>query len=255
MKKILINLSLLSIIGITVYLAYFYDNDQTKVTENVQSLEEEAWFGEEEPVKTGDPNFIRTISLDVPLENQFEGIVLENGCEITSLSMLLQYYGFEVNKNQLAKLLDYVPYALNKTTHGNPDLGFVGDIKKGNEAMGVHVDPIAKVAKQIVNEEFEVVAGKGRSFQDVLQQLQADTPVWILATLEMTIPSDADFISWQTKEGEMQVTPLIHSVVLTGMDAENVYYNDPSGIKDARVSIADLEDIYNKMGKQSLFLK
>lgn len=256
-KKILINLSLLSIIGLTVYFAYFYDNEKkTGATERLQVVEEDPlWFGEEEPVKQGDPDFVRSIRLDVPLESQFEGIILENGCEITSLSMLLQYYGYEVNKNQLAKELDYVPYALSKTTYGNPNLGFVGDIKEGKKAMGVHVDPIAKVARKIVKNEFEVVASQGRSFQDILQRLQEDTPVWIISTLDMQIPTEDDFISWKTKEGTLQLTPLIHAVVLTGMDENNVYYNDPYGVKDASIAIADLEEVYNKMGQQSLYLK
>lgn len=255
-KKILINLSLLSIIGVTVYFAYFYDHENKKsATEMSKGIEDVSWFGEEEPVKQGDPDFVRSIRLDVPLESQLEGIALENGCEITSLSMLLQYYGYEVNKNQLAKELDYVPYTLNQTTYGNPNVGFVGDIKKGKKAMGVHVDPIAKVARKIVKDDFEVVASQGRSFQDILNKLQEDTPVWILSTISMQIPTEDDFIPWKTKEGTLQVTPLIHSVVLTGMDGNNVYYNDPYGFKDASIPTEDLKEVYNKMGKQSLYLK
>lgn len=257
-KKILINLGLLSIIGITVYFAYFYESPKVKAEkaqEVEESIEAALWFGEDEPVKRGDPDFIRSIRLDVPLESQLEGHVLENGCEVTSLSMLLQYYGFEVNKNQLAEMLDYEPYSVDKKTHGNPDLGFVGDIEKGKEAMGVHVDPIAKVAREVIQGEFEVVASKGRSFRDVLKRLQADTPVWIISTLDMQIPAKADFITWKTKQGEIKVTPLIHSVVLTGMDEENVYYNDPFGVRNASISIEDLEQVYNRMGKQSLYLK
>ena len=49
------------------------------------------------------------VLLDVPLESQFDSPSLENGCEVTSLSMLLSFYGYETTKNQLAEQLDYVP--------------------------------------------------------------------------------------------------------------------------------------------------
>lgn len=254
-KKILINLGLLSIIVLTAYFAYFYESPKVKRAKEEQAIEESLWFGEDEPVKKGDPDFIRSIRLDVPLENQLEGHILENGCEITSLSMLLQYYGFEVDKMQLAEKLTYEPYLVDKKNHGNPNIGFVGNMEKGKEAMGVHVEPIAEVAKGIVQEEFEVVASQGRSFKELLNRLQEDTPVWIISTLEMKIPTPDDFIPWQTKQGELKVTSLIHSVVLTGMDEKYVYYNDPFGIKDASVSIEDLEQVYNRMGKQALYLK
>ncbi|MHC5269377.1 C39 family peptidase [Enterococcus sp. LJL98] len=254
-KKILIHLLLLSIVGLTVYFSYFYESPKAKQQAEQEAVEDAFWFGEEEPVKKGDPAFIRSIRLDVPLEDQLANHALENGCEITSLSMLLQYYGFEVDKNQLANKLDYEPFTIDKKTHGDPNQGFVGNIETGKQAMGVHVEPIAKVARAIVQEEYEVVAGKGRSFQEILNKLQEDTPIWILSTLEMTVPTKEDFLSWQTKAGEIQVTPLIHSVVLTGMDEQYIYYNDPLGGKSARVTLEVLEQVYNRLGKQSLYLK
>lgn len=48
--------------------------------------------------------------LDVPLEDQYGGeVAMENGCEITALSMLLNYYGYGTDKNELVDLLDFVP--------------------------------------------------------------------------------------------------------------------------------------------------
>ena len=39
--------------------------------------------------------------LNVPIENQMPD--LPNGCEVTSLSMLMNYYGIRVTKNELAQ--------------------------------------------------------------------------------------------------------------------------------------------------------
>lgn len=65
------------------------------------------------------------VLLDVPLESQFDSPSLENGCEVTSLSMLLSFYGYETTKNQLAEQLDYVPVFNADGTHGDPNEGFL----------------------------------------------------------------------------------------------------------------------------------
>lgn len=93
--------------------------------------------------------------MDVPLENQFTEPALENGCEVTALSMLLQFYGYQVDKNQLAELLDYVPLYEDETHRGDPREGFVGNIYGGDEAMGVWVEPIAKVAKKSLKKKLK----------------------------------------------------------------------------------------------------
>lgn len=61
--------------------------------------------------------------LDVPLEEQYGGeVAMENGCEITALSMLLNYYGYGTDKNELVELLDFVPLYedAGKRIHGIP---------------------------------------------------------------------------------------------------------------------------------------
>lgn len=60
------------------------------------------------------------IVLDVPLESQFDDVALENGCEVTALSMLLQYYGYDTDKNELADELDYQPLYTESGNHGIP---------------------------------------------------------------------------------------------------------------------------------------
>ena len=61
----------------------------------------------------------KQVLLDVPLENQFDEPALENGCEVTALSMLLRFYGYETTKNQLAEQLNYVPVFNADGTHGD----------------------------------------------------------------------------------------------------------------------------------------
>lgn len=195
--------------------------------------------------------------LNVPLESQFEGeIPLENGCEITALSMLLQYYGFQTNKNELAAKLTYVPVYEDEANniHGDPQEGFVGNIYGGDMAMGAFVEPIEKVARAVVKDQYQVVSSRDTDFETLLEQVQMGTPVWIVSTVDYEIPSESDFMLWQTKSGSVSVTGLCHAVVITGVKGTNVYVNNPYGQKDEEIDRAVLEEIYEKMGSQSLYL-
>lgn len=194
-----------------------------------------------------------SILLDVPLENQFAGEKLENGCEVTALSMLLRYYGYNTNKNELANRLHYVPFQVDTQHYGNPHEGFVGDITSGKQAMGVFVEPIAQLAQSYVHSDVKVHS-ETLTFAQVIQLLQHDTPVWSLATVDLVEPTEKDFIDWSTTSGTIKVTPLIHAVVLTGMDQEYIYVNDPYGIKNRPVKIDTMEKIFKKLGQQSLYL-
>lgn len=196
--------------------------------------------------------------IDVPLENQNTGdIPLENGCEITALSMLLNYHGYETNKNELAELLNYVPVYENEAAeiHGNPHEGFVGNIYGGLDAMGVAVEPIAEVAEKVVDDNHEVVASTTTSFDDLAQIVNEGKPVWVVTTVDFEVPTAEDFKIWQTDDGEVTVSPLCHAVVITGVDQEKVYVNDPHGYKNKSVDREDFKTIYESMGSQSLYLE
>jgi len=196
--------------------------------------------------------------LDVPLEEQYGGeVAMENGCEITALSMLLNYYGYGTDKNELVELLDFVPLFedAGKRIHGNPHDGFVGNIYEGYEAMGVAVEPIAKVANEVVQDNQKVVANNDTSFDDLVRIFQTGTPVWVITTVDFQVPTEDDFRTWQTTSGEIEVSPLCHAVVITGVDEENVYVNDPYGYKNRVVDRTDFEEIYQLMGSESLYLE
>lgn len=199
----------------------------------------------------------KKLVLDVPLENQFDGDALENGCEVTALSMLLRYYGFDTTKNELADELDYQPLYTESGNYGDPHLGFVGDITGGDEAMGVAVEPIAKLAKSVVGDDYRVVSSSKTSFDKIIDVVGSGKPVWILATVEFQVPTDNDFMLWETDQGSMYVTPLIHSAVITGFDREKevVYVNDPYGYQNREVPWDDLKEIYDQTDKQSLYLE
>lgn len=195
--------------------------------------------------------------IDVPLENQNGGSVsLENGCEITALSMLLRFYGYDTNKNDLSELLNYVPVYEDEENdiRGNPHEGFVGNIYEGYDAMGVSVEPIVKVVEQIVQDQRSIVASNETSFTVVADLVKNGTPVWVVATVDFEIPTNNDFRVWNTTKGEVKVSPLCHAAVVTGVDDQNVYVNDPYGYKNRIIDRQIFEEVFQRMGNQSLYL-
>lgn len=93
------------------------------------------------------------IRIDAPLVKQFPE--LYNGCEITSLAMLLQFYGINKGKMELAGEMkkDTTPMktdtAGNITYWGNPDLGFVGDVTGKEKGYSIYHSALFDVLKTL----------------------------------------------------------------------------------------------------------
>lgn len=192
---------------------------------------------------------IAYIKLDVPLINQMEEPQLYNGCEVTSLAMVLNYYGLDVSKEELAEKIPKVPYKNDEGIYGNPNEGFVGDIFGENEGYGVYVEPIIELAEQYLTSSYEIKNLTEKKFDEVLGQLALGTPIWCITTVPMA-PTD-DMEIWKTEEGEVQISWNIHSVVLTGFDEKQVFVNDPYGEKTA-VDLVDFRRAWEQMGSQAM---
>jgi len=72
---------------------------------------------------------------------------LPRGCEVTALSMLLEYHNIDSDKMKLAKKMkrDPTPYQKRegKIRFGNPHNGFVGDMYSlANPGLGVYHEPV-----------------------------------------------------------------------------------------------------------------
>ena len=83
--------------------------------------------------------------LNVPLEKQLPD--LPNGCEVTSLSMLLNYYHINVSKDKLAQNIKHVSsFTDNGQYRGNPHEGFVGYMSIANAGWCVYNEPLYNVS-------------------------------------------------------------------------------------------------------------
>lgn len=191
-----------------------------------------------------------SIQLDVPLLYQFDEPSLYNGCEVTSLAMILNYYDIDVTKNELADEIKTVPLLNDEDEYGNPHQGFVGNISGEEPGLGVYHEPIVKLAKKYVAKD-KIIDLSGSDFNEVLAALSSGHPVWTITTASFG-PVD-DFVTWDTTEGELDVTYSMHSVAITGYDSEMIYFNDPYGEKDSAMDRETFVAAYEQMGSQAVY--
>ena len=158
---------------------------------------------------------------------------LPRGCEVTSLAMLLQYKGVQVDKMQLASEIQRVPFEQNGL-RGNPYEGFVGNIyTKAEPGYGVYNKPIFNLAEKYVSEK--VINLTDRDVKDLYKVISSGSPVWVIINTTFKPLAESSFETWNTSSGEVKITYFEHSVVVVGYDQNFVYVNDP--LKIIRVSL------------------
>ncbi|KML46815.1 C39 family peptidase [Cytobacillus firmus] len=194
------------------------------------------------------------IIIDAPAINQFPE--LPRGCEVTSLSMLLQHAGIKADKMTLAKEIkkNPEPYRIEngKIYFGHPNEGFIGDMYSfDNPGLGVYHKPVKELAEKYMPGSIEDLTGS--DFEDLKIHLSDGRPVWIIINTAYKQLSDDFFQTWHTPSGKIQITYKEHSVLITGYDQKYMYFNDPlTGEKNKKAPIPDFEKAWVQMGKQAI---
>lgn len=191
-----------------------------------------------------------TPPLDVPLINQMDEPRIYNGCEVTSMAMILRYLGYDVTKMELAEKIPRVPLTYDNGLKGNPNEGFVGDMENG-PGLSVYHGPMYDVAKSYAGDK--AIDITGGSPEDIYQYVAQGLPVWIITTTHM-VPVN-EFETWKTPSGTIEVTFNVHSVVVTGFDKTHVYVNDPYGDKNKQVDRQAFEAAWKQMGSQAIVIE
>ncbi len=211
-------------------------------------------FKEIQTVQTGKE---QKVLLQVPLIKQLPE--LPRGCEVTSLAMLLRHAGLDVDKMTLAKAVrkDPTPYQRKNgmTYFGDPNHGFVGNMYDINKpGLGVYSKPIAELGEQYL--PGRIVNLTGTDFEDVMQQVENEKPVWVINNTLFSHVPEKYWVEWQTPQGKMKITYKEHSVLITGYDEQNIYFNDPlAGMKNRKVPKAQFQKGWEQMGRHAITYK
>jgi uncharacterized protein YvpB len=246
MIKVL-NLSMVGIVVITGFFLYT-NNKETSFTEEerITGVVEEKILSEQTNVSE-DQKIAEEMQLDVPLLNQMDSPRLYNGCEVTSLAMILNFKGISVTKNELAEEITRVPLQYSNGEYGNPNIGFVGNMEDG-PGLGVYNQPIFELAQKYL----EAADLTNTSFDRLVVEVAKGNPVWVITT--STFAPISEMETWQTPEGNVDITYQMHSVVITGYDSTNIYINNPYGTKNQKVDRENFILAWEQMGKQAVVL-
>ena len=207
-------------------------------------------------------SFIWDIATKVPSQYQIYNVPslgqypeLFRGCEVTSLTMLLNYKGIKVNKLELAEKIIKEPFKFTLKDDieytGNPHQGFVGDIySRENDGYGVYNEPINELLKEYIGGE--ALNLTGASFQDLYYYISKNRPVLVIINTRFKPLPEAEFEYFKTTRGNLKITYREHSVLVTGYDSEYIYYNDPMypGITHKKPKNEFIQ-AWEQMGKQA----
>lgn len=194
----------------------------------------------------------KEVLLDVPLLNQMDYPILYNGCEVTSLTMILQYNNVDVSKNDVAAWLPSVPIIYENGLRGNPNDAFVGDITGYNSGFSVYHGPIAVLAANFVSSD-RIKDITGSPFEAVIDALNQGYPVWTITSTSYAPVDDMEV--WQTPTGEVSISYNEHSVVVVGYDDTFFYVNDPYGQKNQPVEKSAFIASWEQFGNQAIYIE
>jgi uncharacterized protein YvpB len=180
---------------------------------------------------------------------------LYNGCEMTSLSMLLDAAGQSVDKMTLANEIpkDPTPEVLDSdgsiASWGDPNIGFVGDITGNHVGYGVYHSPVFKLLDQIL--PGKAIDLTGRSFEQILNQVASGKPV--IAWTTVNFAPTSSWVTWQGPKGPVHATLNEHVVLIVGFNNDQIFVNDPlDGTAAKAVNRAQFESSWEQLGQQAV---
>ncbi|HDR4420650.1 TPA: S-layer homology domain-containing protein [Bacillus cereus] len=202
-------------------------------------------------VNEGNVNRSQVI-LNVPSLYQFPE--LHNGCEVVSLQMLVEHQiGRSLNKVAFAFEMPFDQtklrnYKTSSQIWGDPDVGFVGDVTGNTPGYSINPEPL----KKLLDKYARGTNLTGNDLSVLEDYVRNGKPVVTWVTVALNNPRA--ITTWKTPGGKTIYGRMnTHAVVLTGVDENYVYYNDPFyGTKNVKVSKSRFASIYNQMGKKAL---
>lgn len=174
---------------------------------------------------------------------------LPTGCEITALTSVLNYYGYNVKKETMAD--DYL-----KKGNGSFYEMFLGNPRKKEGSYGCMAQPIADAANLYFKKNSisrKAINISGSEFDKVLDYVAEGYPVIVWNTINMKPAYESKKLvlggktyTWIAPE---------HCVVVIGFDrdANEVYVADPaSGLVTRNLNI--FKQRYNSLKKQAVYI-
>lgn len=173
------------------------------------------------------------------------------GCEVTSLTMVLNYHKVEAEKCDLAD--NYLPKGSIGSTNYNK--AFIGDPRDSN-SYGCYAPVIKATANAYLKDKKSKLRAKdisGKEFKELLPYVDDGTPVIIWGTIDCKQGSyttewvvDGETVKWYAPE---------HCMVLVGYNSKKVYVADPLKGDIVGYERTTFVERYKSLGKQAVILQ
>lgn len=188
---------------------------------------------------------------------------LPTGCEITSLTMVLNYYGYSADKMTMA--LEYLPtlgwtntyYGEDGNLYGNDIYDyFIGNPQSETDGLSCGAGAITTAADSYLADNGNAMKAEdetGSEPEQLYRFVSEGTPVVVWGTIGMEERQEME--SWNTEDGrEGSWAMNDHCVVLIGYSADSVTVADPiEGI--VSYDRAQFESAFRSRGNQCVILK
>lgn len=190
----------------------------------------------------------RSVILDV--NNIYQSPQLPNGCEITSATIVLNYWGFDVDKVTMADV--YLPKQY-PYYQADPEVAYMGNPHTGQgwyclpepvvTAVNAYFDAIGETDMKAENIT-------GATVDELKTYIQSGRPIVFWATVGFQNIQYSN--SFTLPNGQKPYTGL-HCLVLTGYDESTMYIADPMG-RTSQVSIERFTEIYDGMEQRAVLI-
>lgn len=195
--------------------------------------------------------FVPVRNLDVVPEYQYPS--MPNGCEVTSLSMLMKYNGFNVSKEFLSD--NY----LVKTgfTDTDPNMAYIGNPHSKTKGFYCYAPPLVQCADKYFRENgiSRVAQDKtGMTIFGVLNQvIFKKQPVAVWYTVDDKAPTYGNSYYTTTSGKRLPLYSNLHCVVVTGTGRGKVNIIDPIRGKRS-VNFIEFTKLYTQMGQRAVVI-
>ena len=202
---------------------------------------------------------IKATKVDIPVEVLMQNPELPNGCEITSLTAVLNYYGYGVSKTEMADM--YLPQESfvrrnDKLMGANPYKAFAGN-PRDQSGFFVYPPPVVKATNDYLSKVNGTNIAKdvsGSTMEEMLRYLDEGYPVVTWVTLDLSKPR-LNYSWYLIDSNEKFLAPVnLHAVVLKGYDSQNVYYMDPLKGYISR-NVVEFFQSYYDLGKHAIIIE
>lgn len=176
---------------------------------------------------------------------------LPTGCEATALTMLLNYSGMSITKEQVARDMPKAPrpvFRNGRLYAEHPNNAFLGDPFSKN-GFGIYAPALLKMVENYLPGRAQDLSGG--SFQKIYDTIDEGRPVMIWSTIGMLEVQRSN--QWIVPSGELFTWKIPqHAVVVVGYDDTHVYINDPTTGTERKYTKQVVENRWRAMGSQAI---